>query len=157
MLPSLRGGTTGARNNGTVPTGPPSTLSAADAERIRLRYPRALIPRPVLVALIGLILLVGGTWLLWVASVRANPPVSARISAYTVQSDTRVTATLTVDRADPTRPVACRVMAQATDFQPVGEEVVEVRGTADQVVNVRVDLTTLRRATTAVVRECFVI
>ena len=76
--------------------------------------PRPRIPRPVLVgadrgrrARRRRLADLGG------ASVRANPPVSARISAYTVQSDTRITATLTVDRPDPARPVACRVLAQA--------------------------------------------
>ena len=101
--------------------------------------------------------LVAGGWLIWVASVRANPPVSARIAAYTVQSDTRITATLTVDRPNPARPVACRVLAQATDFQPVAEQLVRVRASTSRVVDVRVDLTTLRRATTAVVRECSLI
>ena len=132
-------------------------LSAEDAERIRRRYPRPGSREPVLVGLIAVGVAVAGGWLIWVATVGANPPVSARISAYTVQSDTRITATLTVDRPDPARPVACRVLAQAPDFQPVAEQLVQVRASAYRVVNVEVDLTTLRRATTAVVKECSVI
>jgi hypothetical protein len=132
-------------------------LSAEDAERIRRRYPRPRIPRPVLVGLIAVGVAVAAGWLIWVASVNANPPVSARISAYTVQSDTRITATLTVDRPDPARPVACRVLAQAPDFQPVAEQLVQVPASTYRVVNVEVGLTTLRRATTAVVKECSVI
>ena len=78
-------------------------------------------------------------------------------AAYAVQSDTRITATLTVDRPDPARRVACRVLAQAPDFQPVAEQLVQVPASTYRVVNVEVDLTTLRRATTAVVKECSLI
>lgn len=136
--------------------GTPSTLSATEAERIRRRYPQPRIPRPVLVALVGIAVLIAGSWLIWVATVRSNPPVAANISAYTVLSDTRITATLTVERPDPARPVACRVMAQAPDFQPVAERVVPVRASEARLVNVEVEMVTLRRATTAVVRECWV-
>ena len=132
-------------------------VSAEDAERIRRRYPRPRLPRPVVVALVGLGVLIAGSGLIWVASVQSSPPVSARISAYTVQSDTRITATLTVDRPDPARPVVCRVLAQSPDFQPVAERLVQVPASTFRVVDVSVDLTTLRRATTAVVKECSVI
>lgn len=132
-------------------------LSAEDAERIRRRYPRPRISRPLLVGMIAVGVAVAAGWLIWAASVGANPPVSARISAYTVQSDTRITATLTVDRPDPARPVACRVLAQSPDFQPVAERLVQVPASTFRVVDVSVDLTTLRRATTAVVKECSVI
>lgn len=129
-------------------------MSAADAERIRRRYPRSRLPRGVWVALIAVVAAVSGGWLIWAATIRSHPDVSGVISAYAVRSDTRLDATLTIDRADPSRAAACRVMAQATDYQPVGEQTVTVPAAAQNVVDVEVSLTTLRRATTAVVREC---
>jgi hypothetical protein len=140
-----------------VQTGADAGLSAADAERLRLRYPRPRLPRPLLVALVAVGVLAAGGWLIWVASVRSAPPVAARITAYTVVSDTRITATLTVDRPDPSRPVACRVLSQAVDYQPVAEELVRIPASPYRVVDVQVELTTLRRATTAVVKDCSLI
>lgn len=93
-------------------------------------------------------------WLVWAALVHANPTVSARVSAYEVVSDTRIDATVTVDRPDPSVAVICRVSAQAADFQPVGEVNLPVAASTERLVDVGVSLTTLRRATTAVVREC---
>jgi hypothetical protein len=48
------------------------------------------------------------------------------------------------------------VLAQAADFQPVGEQLVPVAASSDHVVHVSVILTTLRRATAVVVRGCTV-
>ena len=131
-----------------------ASISAADAERIRRRYPRSRLPRAGWVALVAVGVAIAGGWLIWAATIGSNPAVTAVVSAYTVRSDTQIDATLTVDRADPSRPAACRVLAQATDFQPVAEQTVSISPSAGKVVNVEVRLTTLRRATTAIVKEC---
>jgi hypothetical protein len=129
-------------------------LSPADRERLARRYPAPRIPRPLLIALVAVIAAAAVTWLVRTALVHSQPVVAAKVAAYTVVSDTRIDATVTVDRPDPSVAVICRVSAQAADFQPVGEVNLPVAATADRVVNVEVSITTLRRATTAVIREC---
>lgn len=129
-------------------------LSAADRDRLARRYPGPRIPRPALIGVVAVIAAISLSWLIWTALVHAQPVVSANVAAYTVVSDTRIDATVTVDRTDPSIPVVCRVSAQAEDFQPVGELNLAVEATTDRVVNVDISITTLRRATTAVIREC---
>jgi hypothetical protein len=48
------------------------------------------------------------------------------------------------------------VLAQAADFQPVGEQLVPIAASSDHVVEVSVILTTLRRATAVVDIGCTV-
>lgn len=129
-------------------------LSAADRERLARRYPKPLIPRLLIVAVIAVIAAGSLFWLVRTAAVHSQPVVTAKVTGFTVVSDTRIDATVTVDRADPSVAVVCRVSAQATDFQPVGEVNLAVPPTSARVVDADVSITTLRRATTAVVREC---
>jgi uncharacterized protein DUF4307 len=108
----------------------------------------------VLVALVAVGAAVGMGWLIWAALVHANPPVSADVSSFEVVSDTRMKVTMTVQRPDPSVAVTCRVLAQATDFQPVAEREVAVEPSSAELVNVPLELTTLRRATSASVSGC---
>jgi Domain of unknown function (DUF4307) len=124
------------------------------AERLRRRYPRSRMPKPVLIGLVAVGTAIALSWLVWTAWVHANPAVAAQVSAYTVQSNATVAVTLTVDRRDPAVPASCRVVAQAEDFQPVGEQLVKVPASAYKVVNVTFSLTTFRRATTASAKDC---
>ena len=131
------------------------TTSVTDAaERLRRRYPPPRLPRPVLVALVAVGAAVGMAWLIWAALVHANPAVSADVSSFEVVSDTRMKVTMTVQRSDPSAPVTCRVIAQATDFQPVAEREVPVEASQAELVDVTLELTTLRRATSASVSGC---
>lgn len=93
-------------------------------------------------------------WLVWAASSYATPPVSAQVAGYTVTSNTTIEVTLTIDRRDPSRPATCRVLAQASDFQPVAEQPVAIQPSSARLVDTHLTLTTLRRATTAVVKGC---
>ena len=129
-------------------------LSATDRERLARRYPAPRIPRPLLIAIIAVVAAGSLTWLIWTALVHAEPVVSAKVAAYTVVSASRIDATIIIDRPDPSIPVVCRVSAQAEDFQPVGEVNLAVQATTEGVVNTTISITTVRRATTAVVREC---
>ncbi|HEY5979615.1 MAG TPA: DUF4307 domain-containing protein [Microlunatus sp.] len=129
-------------------------LPTADRERLARRYPGPRLPRPVVIAVVAVVAAVSLTWLIWTALLHAEPVVSAKVAAYTVVSDSRIDATVIIDRPDPSIPVVCRLSAQAEDFQPVGELNLAVEATAEGVVNTTVSITTLRRATTAVVREC---
>lgn len=141
------------RQTGSDPAARPE-LSDADRRRLARRYPPPRVPRPLLIGVVGLLVVVSMSWLVRTALVQSRPVVSAQVSAFTVVSDTRIDATVTVDRRDPSVPVVCRVSAQAVDFQPVGELNLSFEATRDRVVNKTVPITTLRRATTAVIREC---
>ncbi|HET9648468.1 MAG TPA: DUF4307 domain-containing protein [Microlunatus sp.] len=124
------------------------------AERLRARYPRSRIPRPVALALIGLVAAVGLGWLVWAGFVYATPQVDAQVQTYVGDGDRSVAVTLTVERRDPSIPATCRIVAQATDFETVGEREVAVPASDARLVNLQVDVVTLRRATTAVAKGC---
>jgi Domain of unknown function (DUF4307) len=129
----------------------------ADAvERLRRRYPKPRLSRPLLVGLISVGVVLALTWLVWTALLHSRPVVAAEVVTFRIDSDASVSATISVERRDPSRPVTCRVLAQAADFQPVGEQLVAVAASSDHVVNANVNLTTLRRATAVVVRGCTV-
>jgi hypothetical protein len=110
----------------------------------------------VLVAAVAVGAAVGIGWLIWAALFHSRPAVAAQVSAFTVVSDTAIDVTLTVDRRDPGRPVTCRVLAQAADLSPVGEQQVAVAGTTARVVDQKLILVTLRRAATATAKGCTV-
>jgi hypothetical protein len=108
----------------------------------------------VLIGIIAVVAVGSLSWLIWTALVHAEPVVSAKVAAYTVVSNSRIDVTVIIDRPDPSIPVVCRVSAQADDFQPVGEVNLPVEATEARVVNTTISITTVRRATTAVIREC---
>ena len=126
------------------------------AERLRRRYPKSRMPRPLLLGLISVGVVLGMTWLVWTALEHSRPAVAAHVQAFSIDSDTAVSVTITVERRDPSVPATCRVLAQAVDFQPVGEQQVTIGASADPLVDVSLVLTTLRRATAVVVKGCSV-
>jgi Domain of unknown function (DUF4307) len=126
------------------------------AERLRRRYPPPRLPRPVLIALVALLVAVAGWWLVTTAWQRARPPISAEVTTFQVETDTKINVTLTVERPDPSLPVTCRVVAQANDAGIVGEQAVTVPAAADNRMDLSVTLITLRRAVSAEVRGCSV-
>ena len=115
------------------------------------------MPRPLLIALVGVGVTIAVSWLVWSALFHSRPAVVAQVAAYTVLSDTSIALTLTVERRDPSQPVTCRVLAQAADFQPVAEEEVAVEASTATVVDKPVTLVTLRRAATVVAKGCTVV
>ena len=139
-------------DNGRVQPGPDIDV----AERLRRRYPRSRLPRIVVVAVVTVCAAAGLAWLVWAALVFSRPAVAAQVSAFRVVSDSVIEVTVTVDRRDPARPVACRLVAQARDFQPVAEQRLEIGPARERLVDTRVRLTTLRRATSATVKDCAV-
>jgi hypothetical protein len=124
------------------------------AERLRLRYPPSRLPRAALIATVAVVAAVGLTWLLWAANANANPPVSGVVTSYEVLSDREVAFTLTVERPDPSKPAVCSVVAQSADYGSVGALDVEVPPREERVVDVRLTMKTLRRATNASYRSC---
>jgi hypothetical protein len=151
MLPSLSPlwllppvGRDGGQNVGVVDA----------AERLRRRYPKPRMPRPLLVGLIVVGVVLALTWLVWTALLHSRPAVNAEVVAFRIDSDTSVSATISVERRDPSVPATCRVLAQAADYQPVGEQQVSIASGTDRIVEASLVFTTLRRATTVVVRGC---
>ena len=126
------------------------------ADRLRRRYPPPRVPKAAKIAIIAVGVAVALGWLVWAALVHARPAVSAQVLSYTVTSDTSISVVITVDRRDASTPVTCRVIAQSADFQTVGEQQVPVPATEARVVDVDVELTTLRRATAPSVQGCAV-
>ncbi|HJQ89059.1 MAG TPA: DUF4307 domain-containing protein [Propionibacteriaceae bacterium] len=124
------------------------------AERLRRRYPKPRMPRPLLVGLIVVGVVLALTWLVWTALLHSRPAVNAELVAFRIDSDTSVSATISVERRDPSVPATCRVLAQAADYQPVGEQQVSIASGTDRIVEASLVFTTLRRATTVVVRGC---
>ncbi len=131
-----------------------TSTRAEAAERLRLRYPRRRLPRPALIAVIGLVAAIAGGWLVWSGLFHSRPAASARVSLFAIRDDRAVEATLTVERRDPGVAVTCRVVARAADFQPVGEVRVQVEPSQHSLVDVPVTIKTLRRATTAEAKGC---
>lgn len=132
------------------------TLSAEDRARIEARYPRSRVPRWLVVALVGLFAAGSIGWLLWAATLHSLPEVSGAVNSFTVQSDRSTRAVLTVQRRDPSVPVRCRVIVQATNFETVGEVTKLVPATPGKLVDVTLDITTLRRGTSASSTGCSV-
>jgi Domain of unknown function (DUF4307) len=126
------------------------------AERLRRRYPKPRMPRPLLVGLIGVGVVLALTWLVWTALLHSRPAVAAQVVSFRIDSDTSVSATISIERRDPSLPATCRVLAQATDYQPVGEQQVPIAASTNRVVEADLMFTTLRRATAVVVKGCTV-
>ena len=124
------------------------------AARLARRYPPPRVPRRVVVGLVAAGTTLGLAWLIWAALAHATPAVSAQVSAFDVVSDTTIAVTVTVQRDDPSVPAICRVIAQAPDFQPVAEQEVVVPASRVSLADIDLELTTLRRATSASVSGC---
>jgi hypothetical protein len=124
------------------------------ADRLARRYPPPRLPRPVLVGLVAAGTALGLGWLVWAALAHATPAVTAQVSSFQIVSNTAMKVTVTVQRADPSVAATCRVIAQATDFQPVAEQEVPIPVSSVPLADIRIELTTLRRATSASVSGC---
>jgi hypothetical protein len=140
------------RHNGQV--NQVRSLSPKAAERLRERYPRSRVPRPVAIGLVATLALVGLGWLVWAGYLFATPQVDAQVATYVVRDDHTVAVTLTVERRDPSIAATCRIVAEAVDHSTVGEKEVLVPAGSDRLTNQAVEIRTLRRAITAVANEC---
>ena len=92
-------------------------------------------------------------WLIWAALSFAQPAVAAQVTAYEA-ADTSLKVTFTVDRRDPARAARCRVTARAVNHETVGEQTVPVAGGPFRLVDVSVEIRTVRRAVAVTVGGC---
>lgn len=129
------------------------SITEADRERIRLRYPRQRM-NPAVMTVLGLVVLAMIGYVVWVAAHKANPPVTGRIDTFAVVSDNEMKATLTVDRPDPSVAVKCFLIVQAVSYDRVGERWVEVPPGTAELTTVEVSLRTFKRGTAISVDSC---
>lgn len=129
------------------------SLTEADRERIRLRYPRQRM-NPAVMTVLGVVVLAMIGYVVWVAAHKANPPVTGRIDTFAVVSDNEMKATLTVDRPDPSVAVKCFLIVQAVSYDRVGERWVEVPPDTAELTTVEVSLRTFKRGTAISVDSC---
>jgi hypothetical protein len=135
-------------------TEPTTVDAAAVAERLARRYPPPRVSRRTKIVITAVATLVALTWLVWAALLHAEPAVAGQVASYDVVSDAAIDVVITVQRSDPSKPATCRLIAQSTDFQPVAEQEIAVPASRVKVADIDVELTTLRRATSASVRSC---
>ena len=129
------------------------SLTEADRERIRLRYPRQRM-NPAVMTVLGVVVLAMIGYVVWVAAHKANPPVTGRIDTFAVVSYNEMKATLTVDRPDPSVAVKCFLIVQAVSYDRVGERWVEVPPGTAELTTVEVSLRTFKRGTAISVDSC---
>ncbi|SPD88967.1 conserved protein of unknown function [Micropruina glycogenica] len=129
------------------------TITEADRERVRRRYPKQRFS-PAVLAVLGLVVLALVAYVVWVATSRANPQVSGRIDTFAVVSDNEMTATLTVDRPDPSVAAKCFVIVQAVTYDRVGELWVQVPPGTERLTTVPVSVRTFKRGTAITVESC---
>ncbi|MFT4217230.1 MAG: DUF4307 domain-containing protein [Micropruina sp.] len=129
------------------------TITEADRERIRRRYPPKRLS-PVVIAVIGMVILALVGYVIWVASHRANPPVTGRIDTFAVVSDNEMRATLAVERPDPAVAAKCFLIVQAVSYDRVGERWIDIPPGTEQATQVEVTLRTFKRGTAITVENC---
>lgn len=122
--------------------------------RTAARYPRRT-RRPLLIVVVAVVAAIGIGWLLWAAYEHARPAVSGDVHVFSIDSDQSVSFTLTVQRRDPSVPASCRVIAQAKNFETVGEKTISVPGARTSVVDVPQRMKTIRQATSVSVSQCW--
>ena len=121
--------------------------------RLARRYPppprrRWWIPLAIVLAVAGL------AWLVWAGGHGATGVVTARVDAFTVRSDTQIDVTVTIDRPDPGKGAECLLFAQAVSYDRVGELNVSVPPGGSTLTQLKIELKTFQRATTADIESC---
>lgn len=126
----------------------------SDADRIARRYPASRTPRWLWIVLAVGLGLVGGTWMVWSALYGSNPPLSAKIVAWTVTSDSAMDVTVTTQRPDPGRPGVCTLTAQAESYETVGQFALELAPGTQVLEDHDLVIKTFKRATSVRIESC---
>lgn len=131
----------------------PVSITEADRERIKRRYPPQRLS-PAVLGVLAVVVLVLIGYVIWVAVHRANPPVTGRIDTFQVVSDNEMKASLTVDRPDPSVAVKCFLIVQAVGYDRVGERWIEVPAGTGKLTSVDASVRTFKRGTAISVESC---
>lgn len=134
------------RQNGTVTSTVP--------DRIARRYPTHRGRRLAIIIVCVALAVAGGAWLLWAATIGANPPVSGQVSGFDVISDSEVRVELVVERPAPEQAAVCTIIAQSVSYERVGEVVVQVAPGTETRHEQTVTIRTFKRATSASLDGC---
>ena len=109
--------------------------------------------RPLVLALIAVLVVAAAAWLAWVLVLHGGPQVTSELVGYDVHGEHSTTVSFTVVRRSPQVRASCLVRAQAADHAVVGELTVPVTsGPATR--RVTATLRTERRATGVDVVGC---
>ena len=109
--------------------------------------------RPLVIAGIVVLAVVGLSWLLWVVLFHGRPQVTSAMVGFDIDGQHAAVARYTVVRRDATVPASCLLRAYADDHSVVGELTVPVdspSGTVTMSSTVRTE----RRATTVDLVGC---
>lgn len=141
-----------------TPVSTPSPIAPDAAEedaarRLAARYPRPLLKRPVGVLALLLVVLLGGSWVGWAGWNHAHPAVVGRVDRYDLADD-HVTVHLTVQRRDSSVAAVCHVIAQAQNFERVGELDLPVGPGGPEITVLSVDVRTFRAPVAASIEHC---
>jgi hypothetical protein len=126
--------------------------AATDLDARYGRTPRGRRPL-LLMAVIGVLAVAALVWLVRVAFVQSTPPVSSRLLAFDIPSETTATATIQVERRKSVE-ASCRLQAKAADFSIVGELTLKVPADSPREQTLPAKLTTQRAATSVVLIGC---
>lgn len=129
-------------------------MTETAAERIARRYPKSRWPKRTWLVVAIILMAIGTPWLMWSAITGANPPVSGTVSAYKVLSDSEIEVTVRVQRPDPSLAVTCTVVSQAVSYETVGQLPVDFAPSTEKIVEQRVVVRTVKRATSASLMGC---
>ena len=125
------------------------------AQRLARRYPQPRLPRTLAVVAIALVAALGIGWVVWVGVDHATPSVSGRLDTFEIVDDTEAEFTLRVERRDLSATAQCRVIAQADNFERVGELMITVTPDQPELVVIHDTIRTFRRATSVSLDGCY--
>lgn len=131
-------------------------LTDEQKARIQARYPKRSVADlvvgasalAVLVAIIGFVVIQGLQ--------QSNPPVVAAVRSFEVRSPSQMLVRVTVQRPDPSVAATCWIFAQAVSFERVAESSFEVPPADEELVNLDVELATIKQATSVSIDHCSV-
>ena len=109
--------------------------------------------RPLVLAVVALLVAAGVAWLAWVVLFQGRPAVTSQMVGFDVRGQHASTATFTVARPDGAVPASCLLRAYADDHAVVGELTVPVRPGPTE-TRLQTTVRTERKATTVELVGC---
>ena len=125
-----------------------------DEARLQARYPKRTLVDYLIGGIALLAVLAAIAVVLFSGLVRANPAAVGMVRGFEVVSPTKLVAEIVVQRKDPTDPVVCRLFAQAVTYERVAEASIEIPPGTETLTDLKVDLQTIKEATTVEIEEC---
>ncbi|MFW6597288.1 DUF4307 domain-containing protein [Propionibacteriaceae bacterium Y2011] len=129
-------------------------MTSTTSERLARRYPPPRTSPRVAIGLVVAGAALALAWVVWAGLAMATPAVDAQVTRFEVLSDTEARFTATVQRHDTGVAARCRVIAQADNFERVGEVTIELAPGGSELTEVEQTMRTFRRATSLSVDRC---